>query len=160
MPEPPPPTAADLVAELPARLAAQLEAGSSSHPSTLAVRCAEKGVTWVRSRLRRHGLGFDAEKTPGTPDWSDPLQRDAALARALYELYAANEEDGLARDKKDTANDLMEGVVGAGYDAGADTGAGGGSASDLPEPRPTAAASVVGPVRSALSERMRLARGL
>lgn len=130
-----PPTGATLSAELPARSLLQLGGQDAAD------RSMTKALTWVLSRFLRKG----------EPQiiWH-PAVHAAALKRAEYELWARAERDDVAKDKKDDANDLLEGYFVGIYDSGAsDPGNSEGTGGSIPYAVGAAAAA---PVRSPLSQ--------
>lgn len=147
----PTPTAHDLLAELPDRTARMLQA------PTHADACVRKALVWLKSRAARHGFAVDFE-APDTGDEATDARlamraeilREAVLKRALYELWSLAERDDVAKDKRDDADDLVEGLVGATYDGGA--GRGSGASGDAGDLLRAPAASVAQPVRSSLSD--------
>lgn len=113
-----------------------------------------KALRWLAGRCIRHGrpmFDFRAEYVD-TGDAAADLARfehaktvaeiahDAVVKRAEYELWARSERESVARDKRADADDLIEGLFGGQYDAGAGTGEGGTGGR-----MPTAAAAVVAP---------------
>ena len=67
---------------------------------------ARKANLWVASRYRNCGL------SSSDIDWDDDLVREAALERAKYEIYALQETEDVAEDKKENASELIGGVLG------------------------------------------------
>jgi len=69
----------------------------------VAERALAKARAWVTARFRKCGM---------EPDFEDELVKEAILKRALYELYSFAENEKVAADKKQDAEDLLEGVLG------------------------------------------------
>jgi len=67
---------------------------------------ARKATLWVVSRYRKCG------KAAADVDWNDDIVQEAAIERAKYEIYALQESEDVAADKKDNASDLIEAVLG------------------------------------------------
>lgn len=98
----PAPTIADLRSDMPAREYAMLtESGESAAEAAL-----RKAKLWVLSRYRFAG------RTADEVNWDDEIVREATLERAKYELYAGIENEEPAKDKKENARELIEGILG------------------------------------------------
>ena len=69
----------------------------------VAERALAKARVWVTARFKKCGKEVDYE---------DELIKEAILKRALYELYSFAENEKVAADKKEDAEDLLEGVLG------------------------------------------------
>ncbi len=69
----------------------------------VAVRAIDKAEKWVIARFRKCGKTMNPE---------DELVQQAILKRALYELYSYKENEKVAADKKEDAEDILEGVLG------------------------------------------------
>ena len=69
----------------------------------VAERALAKARIWAVSQFKRCGA---------TPDFEDEIVREAVLKRALYELYSFKENEKVARDKKEDARELLEGMLG------------------------------------------------
>lgn len=139
MPDLTAPTEADLAAAVPAKRYAQL---GGAVAGALAVK---RAVRWLQARFLRHGAEVE---------WTD-ITVEATLKRAEYELWARSERDDVARDKRDDANDLLEGFFGPDYDGGATDRP--GSSGDG---RGVATAATAPPPRSPLLDRYGAANGL
>lgn len=92
-------TLEDLKRELSERDYRMLTGGDDA----VAERALTKARIWVVSQFKRCGT---------TPDFEDEIVREAVLKRALYELYSYAENEKVARDKKEDARELLEGVLG------------------------------------------------
>jgi len=69
----------------------------------VAERALIKAKAWIVARFKKCGREVDFE---------DELVREAVLKRALYELYSFSENEKIASDKKEDAEDLLEGLLG------------------------------------------------
>jgi hypothetical protein len=90
----------DLKAELPPYQYQML----TQNDDSVAERAIEKAVVWIKARFAKCGK---------TPDFDDPTVKEATLKRALYELYSYAEQEEKAKDKKEDAEILLEGVLGS-----------------------------------------------
>ncbi len=70
----------------------------------VAERAIEKATIWLKAKFAKCGK---------EPDWEDSLIKEALLKRALYELYSYAEQEEKAKDKKEDAEVLLRGVIGA-----------------------------------------------
>lgn len=104
-------------ADLPAYLVRRLE---SDAPGAFD-KAARKAKLWVVSRYRKCNLAAS------DVDWNDPLVTEAATLRGHYEIYALDENEDVAADKKESAADLLEGVLGDCADTDTDDEAPGSS---------------------------------
>jgi len=77
---------------------------------SVAERAIEKAKVWIEAKFAKCGKEVD---------WELSYVREALLKRALYELYAFGEQEGVAKDKKEDAEILLEAVLG---DCAGDTG--------------------------------------
>ncbi|RUM88399.1 MAG: hypothetical protein DSZ24_03785 [Thermodesulfatator sp.] len=92
-------TLEELKAELSPRIYRVLTDGEDA----VAERALVKARAWVVAQYKRCGR---------EPDLEDEIVREAVLKRALYELYSYAENEKVARDKKEDARELLEGVLG------------------------------------------------
>lgn len=69
----------------------------------IAVDCIRKAEIWIRAKLRKCGV---------EPDFTDEVDKEALIKRALYELYSFAENEEVARDKKEDAIDLLKAKYG------------------------------------------------
>ncbi len=65
-------------------------------------RALERARVWLTARLTEAGLAADE---------ADPVIGQILLKYALYELYSYAEQEGLAKDKKDDALELIGGYL-------------------------------------------------
>jgi len=70
---------------------------------SVAQRALDKAVIWVKARFAKCGK---------EPDFENQLVKEAVLKRALYELYSYAEQEEKAKDKKEDASHLLEGLIG------------------------------------------------
>lgn len=161
MPEyPAPPTVTDVEDQFSDRHRPMLLAAIGADFASEALADA---LVWLDAQGLRHGLDVDLAPEPTGVVADDNrtairlrILRQAVLKRAEYEAWSRTEREAVARDKRQDADDLLAGIVGASYDPGAPSS---GDAAGGPERRPAAAASVCPPSRSALSLAMRARRG-
>jgi len=114
---------ADVRGAVPDYMETRLDA---DHPDAFA-DAARKARLWVASQYRQCG------KEASDIDWSDDIVAEAALERSKYELYALQENEDVAADKKENASELLEAVLGECGDSGED-GAPGSAASSYEGP--------------------------
>ena len=75
----------------------------TQNDDTIAQRAIDKAVIWVKARFAKCGK---------EPDFENDLVKEAVLKRALYELYSYAEQEEKAKDKKEDASALLEGIIG------------------------------------------------
>ena len=92
-------TLEDLKGELSERAYRMLTQGDDA----VAQRALDRARVWVVAQFVRCGA---------TPDFENEIVREALLKRALYELYSFRENERVARDKKEDARELLEGLLG------------------------------------------------
>ena len=76
----------------------------TQNADSIAQRAIEKATIWVKAKFAKCGK---------EPDFEDSLVKEAVLKRALYELYSFSEQEEKARDKKEDAEVLLEGLFGS-----------------------------------------------
>jgi len=155
----PAPTPDDVLAEFSHRHRQQLAAAIGTG---FEVDAHRKALTWLRSRALRHGFAIDFDPEPTDDAKADAaaetraeILREAVLARAQYQAWGKAEREETAADKRREADDLLEGLVGNAYDAGA----GDGQSEDEGDRPRLPVASVAPMARSGLSARLRDRRG-
>ncbi|WP_456436956.1 hypothetical protein [Desulfurobacterium sp.] len=76
----------------------------TQNDDSIAQRAIEKADIWVKAKFAKCGK---------EPDFEDSLVKEATLKRALYELYSWAEQEEKAKDKKEDAEALLEGIIGS-----------------------------------------------
>lgn len=74
----------------------------------LAQRALDKAVIWAKAKI---------VAACGTFDENDEINKLVVIKRALYELYSAAENEGVAQDKKQDAHELLVAKYGNAVDS-------------------------------------------
>lgn len=75
----------------------------------VAVRALHKAEIWCRAKVIAVAGSFDPESQ---------INREIVLKRALYELYAFADNEGVAHDKREDALELLRAAYGSGIESG------------------------------------------